>query len=102
MSTNALKIFAVAPLVALKVCAVRPNELFAVPLPMVRIEFVLVNLNSLLLILAVTPVMLAALNCSTMSEILSPILLVVVTWLAGTTPDGSPISPFAVPAPINS
>ena len=48
LSTNALKIFAVAPFVALKVCAVRPNELFAVPLPMVRIEFVLVNLNSLL------------------------------------------------------
>jgi len=88
--------------VALNVCAVKPNVLFAVPEPITKVLFVLVICTLLLLTAAVTPFTPALFIELIMSVIYNATLTVVVEVLAGTIPDAKPITLLAVPVPITS
>ena len=68
---------------------------------MTIVALTLVSFNLLLLLLAVTPLIVAVLILSTISLIVSATFVVLVVVLAGVIPVVKPIVPFAVPVPIN-
>ena len=88
--------------VALYVCAVKPNVLFAVPEPITNVLLMLVSCILLLLTPAVTPLTPALFIEFAISVIYKATFTVVVEVLAGTIPDVKPITLLAVPVPITS